>query len=259
VQGGRNGFAQGFIVADPFHQLRDTNEPQHRVEQDQDIGLGRSFGVFIVRIKAGGEGRTGGDVTARRAASGHDPFRIDAELDSIGPHPPHGTLGVLDTLLGCHPVPCLHPVIGPCRHHAPAGQVACLWFKLLQLAASPTAAEKEHDGGPLIAVLPTGRVVDDHFQVSLLGFLVHKGLGFLLLVSLGSGQAQQQTAKKQGRSPDCYPHGPPSLNRYINNPALSLGMTSSDVEDALDHGIPVFRPTLTMTTLASGCPASTRR
>ena len=31
-------------------------------------------------------------------------------------------------------------------------------------------------------------------------------------------------------------------SQYISNPALSLGMTSSDVEDALDHGIPVFRP-----------------
>ena len=31
-------------------------------------------------------------------------------------------------------------------------------------------------------------------------------------------------------------------SQYISNPALSLGMTSSDVEDPLDHRGPVFRP-----------------
>jgi hypothetical protein len=50
--------------------------------------------------------------------------------------------------------------------------------------------------------------MDDQFQVGLLGFLVDESLGFLPIRSLSRGQAQQQTAKKQSRSPDRYPHVP---------------------------------------------------
>ena len=56
-------------------------------------------------------------------------------------------------------MPGFHSIVSPCSHHAQTGKMVRLWLKLLDLAASPTTAEKEHDAGPPVGLFPSGRVM----------------------------------------------------------------------------------------------------
>src|SRR5437667_235704 len=80
--------------------------------------------------------------------------------------------GVGDTLVGADAVPRLDAVVGPARHHAPAGQVDRLRLELLEFAVRPAAAEEEDDPRPPVRLLPARREVDHQPQLRLLGFLV---------------------------------------------------------------------------------------
>ena len=130
-----------------------------------------------------------------RAAGSDDAVGIDAQHGGILPQPPDGTLGVLDAGVRRDIVPGLHPVIGPCRHHAPAGQVSCLRLELLDGAVGPAAAEEEDDGGPLVLLFPVRREMDMDGEIGLLGLLVGEGLdGFLgrFLGEGGWGQGEEE-------------------------------------------------------------------
>src|SRR4030088_2308480 len=107
-------------------------------------------------------------MSSRRAARCHDLVGIDAELARILAKPADGAAGIVHAFLGCDAVARLDTIISPCRHHPPTGKILRLWLKLLDRATFPAAAEKEHDGGPLVGVLPVWRKMDDEFQVGLL-------------------------------------------------------------------------------------------
>ena len=144
---GRNRFANRLVIPDPFHQLENALETENRVEQNQGIGLRRDCAVFSFCIQAGRQSRAGGNVAARRSTGSHDSVGIDAELGGLGSNPPNGAFGIFDAFLRGDSVPGFHSVVSPYSHHATAGQVACLGFKLLDLAAGPTAAAAAHKKG----------------------------------------------------------------------------------------------------------------
>ncbi len=144
----------------------------HRVEQDQGVGLARGARVLARLIQPGDQCGGCGHVSARRTAAGGDPIRIDAQLGRMRADPAQGRLAVGHAGQGIGAVPRLGAVLGQHGHHAPRREMGRMPGELCRLAAHPAAAKEDHDRRPAVRRLVVGRSVDKQAQAHIADRLV---------------------------------------------------------------------------------------
>jgi hypothetical protein len=184
----RDRFGNLFRVVDVLEQLR--GESEGRIEEDQRISLARDFLVLELRLRH--QGGASGDVRSRRVARGHDALGIDAQFAGVFAKPADSGSRVIHAFFGCDAVTRRHAIIGPCRHHPPAGEIPRLSLELPDCPVLPAAAEEKHNTGPFIGRFPPGGKVDKDSQVSLLRLAVSEGLDVLLSKSRANNEKRQQ-------------------------------------------------------------------